>query len=65
MKPPRSPCALNEIRIRRLIEQLRCGRLPRRDFIARLAAVGLAAPMASMLLVHASAQPACRPCARR
>ena len=65
MKPPRSPCALNETRSRRLVEPLRCGRRPRRDCIARLAAAGPAAPMASMLLVHACAQPACRPCARR
>ena len=44
---------MNETRIRRLIEQVRHGRLPRRDFIVRLVAVGLSAPMAAMLLVHA------------
>ena len=44
---------MTESRIRRLIEQVRHGRLSRRDFIGRLVAVGLSAPMASMLLVHA------------
>ena len=44
---------MNETRIRRLIEQVRHGRLPRRDFLGQLVAVGLSAPMAAMLLVHA------------
>jgi len=43
---------MNEHQIRRLIEQVQDGKLPRRSFIRRLAGAGLSAPMASMLLLH-------------
>jgi len=43
---------MDEHAIRDLIEQVRRGALPRRTFIRQLAAVGLTAPMASMLLMH-------------
>ncbi len=39
--------------LRQAIEQVREGRLPRRDFIARLGALGVAAPMASLMLLDA------------
>jgi peptide/nickel transport system substrate-binding protein len=39
--------------IRQLIEDVRQGRLPRRQFIERLALAGLAAPLAAQLLMHA------------
>jgi peptide/nickel transport system substrate-binding protein len=35
-----------------LIEEVRVGKLPRRQFIGQLVALGLTAPMASMLLMH-------------
>ncbi|HVZ45398.1 MAG TPA: peptide ABC transporter substrate-binding protein [Ramlibacter sp.] len=38
--------------IRHLIEQVRRAKLSRRDFVSKMAAAGLAAPMASMLLAH-------------
>jgi peptide/nickel transport system substrate-binding protein len=41
-----------EHEIRGQIEEVRSGRLPRREFIRRMVAVGLTAPMASMLLMH-------------
>ena len=44
---------MQENEIRQLIEQVREGRLPRRGFIQRMVGVGLTAPMASMLLMHA------------
>ncbi len=48
-----------EQRLRSLTEQVREGALPRRVFIARLGAWGIAAPMASLLLLDAGiAQPA-------
>ena len=43
---------MQERDIRNLIEQVREGELPRRSFIQRMVAVGLTAPMASMLLMH-------------
>ena len=43
---------MQEREIRDLIEQVRSGGLPRRSFIQRMVAVGLSAPMASMLLMH-------------
>jgi peptide/nickel transport system substrate-binding protein len=52
---------MQEKEIRQSIEEVRSGRLPRRDFIQRMVSVGLTAPMASMLLMHAGvahAQPA-------
>jgi len=50
-----------EARLRALIDDVRTGRLPRRGFIRQLVGLGLSAPMASMLLMHAGvaqAQPA-------
>jgi peptide/nickel transport system substrate-binding protein len=44
---------MNEQRIRRLVEGVREGRLPRRAFIERMAAAGLSAPMAGFLLMQA------------
>ena len=44
---------MTEHDIRRLIEDVRQGALPRRSFIQRLVGLGLTAPMASMLLVNA------------
>ncbi|HRI17016.1 MAG TPA: peptide ABC transporter substrate-binding protein [Burkholderiaceae bacterium] len=43
---------MQEREIRDLIEQVREGSLPRRGFIQRMLAVGLTAPMASMLLLN-------------
>ena len=51
---------MQEREIRDLIEEVRVGKLPRRQFIGQLVALGLTAPMASMLLMHsgiAQAQP--------
>ena len=44
---------MQEHDIRALIDDVRDGRLPRRSFIQQLVGVGLSAPMASMLLMHA------------
>ncbi|OYU78579.1 MAG: hypothetical protein CFE45_29585, partial [Burkholderiales bacterium PBB5] len=44
---------MSETDLHRLIAQVRDGVLPRRAFIQRLAGLGLTAPMASMLLMHA------------
>ncbi|MBL8306133.1 MAG: peptide ABC transporter substrate-binding protein [Rubrivivax sp.] len=44
---------MQERELRGMIEDVREGRLPRRAFVQRLAAVGLTAPMATMLLTHA------------
>ncbi len=44
---------MQEHELRQLIEGVRSGSLPRRSFIQRLVGVGLTAPMASMLLMHA------------
>jgi peptide/nickel transport system substrate-binding protein len=43
---------MNEHDIRRLIGQVKDGKLARRGFIQRLVGAGLSAPMASMLLLH-------------
>ena len=43
---------MNEHDLRRLIEQVREGRLARRSFIQQMVGLGLTAPMASMLLMH-------------
>ncbi|MEI6601023.1 MAG: peptide ABC transporter substrate-binding protein [Comamonadaceae bacterium] len=51
---------MQEREIRDLIEEVRVGKLPRRQFIGQLVSLGLTAPMASMLLMHsgiAQAQP--------
>ena len=60
---------MQENEIRELIEEVRQGALPRRAFIQRLVGVGLSAPMASMLLMHAGvaqaqAMPAYKPTKR-
>ena len=44
---------MQEQDIRHLIEEVREGKLPRRSFIQQMVGVGLTAPMASMLLMHA------------
>ena len=44
---------MQEREIRQLIEEVRDGTLPRRSFIQRMVGVGLTAPMASMMLMHA------------
>ncbi len=43
---------MNHKQLHALIEHVREGRLPRRDFVKRLAAVGLTAPMATQLMMH-------------
>ena len=42
-----------EQQLRALIDDVRTGKLPRRGFIQQLVGLGLTAPMASMLLMHA------------
>jgi peptide/nickel transport system substrate-binding protein len=57
--PERGLAAERELRT--LLDEVRCGTLPRRAFVARLAAWGLGLPVASALLSHAGlaqAQPA-------
>ena len=52
---------MNETTLRQWIEQVREGELPRRSFVARLVGLGLSAPIAAQLLMHAGvagAQPA-------
>ncbi len=44
---------MRERELRALIEDVRSGSLPRRSFIQRMVGLGLTAPMASMLLMHA------------
>ena len=51
---------MNERELRRLIGAVKTGKLSRRGFVQRMAAVGLAAPMATQLLAFsgvAMAQP--------
>ena len=51
---------MNEQALRRLIEQVKAGRMSRRRFIERMLGVGLTVPMAGHLLMHAgvaNAQP--------
>ena len=43
---------MQEKQLRRMIEDVREGRLPRRSFIQRMVGLGLSAPMASMMLMH-------------
>ena len=51
-------CHVNILEIRRLMEQVRDGRLPRRSFIQRMAGIGLSAAAASMMLIASGvAQP--------
>ena len=44
---------MKEQQIRSLIEDVRTGKLPRRGFIQQMVGLGLTAPMASMMLMHA------------
>ena len=44
---------MKERQLRALIENVRTGKLPRRGFIERMVGLGLTAPMASMMLMHA------------
>ncbi len=44
---------MNEPELRALIEDVRSGELPRRTFIQWMVGLGLTAPMASMMLMHA------------
>src|SRR6478672_1373818 len=46
-------CVMNERELRGLIANVKAGRLSRRGFVRRMAAVGLTAPMATQLLAHA------------
>ena len=43
---------MHERELRSLIEDVRCGALPRRSFIQTMVSLGLTAPMASMMLMH-------------
>src|SRR5262249_20744747 len=43
---------MNEHKLRRLIDSVKSGRLSRRGFIRRMAALGFTAPMATQLLAH-------------
>ena len=44
---------MQERELRQLIEEVRQGKLPRRGFIQQMVGLGLSAPMASMMLMHA------------
>ena len=44
---------MKEHQIRALIEDVRTGQMPRRSFIQQMVGVGLTAPMAGMMLMHA------------
>ncbi|MGZ5275055.1 MAG: peptide ABC transporter substrate-binding protein [Caldimonas sp.] len=60
---------MKEPELRALIEDVRSGALPRRSFIQRMVGLGLTAPMASMMLMHAGiaqaqATPAYKPSKR-
>jgi peptide/nickel transport system substrate-binding protein len=44
---------MQEPELRALIEDVRAGQLPRRRFIEQMVGLGLSAPMASMMLMHA------------
>ncbi len=43
---------MEERELREMIEEVRGGKLPRRDFIQQMVGLGLTAPMASMMLMH-------------
>jgi peptide/nickel transport system substrate-binding protein len=61
---------MNEQQLRGLIEEVKAGKLPRRNFIRQMVGLGLTAPMASMMLMHAGvaqtlgAMPAYKPTKR-
>jgi len=44
---------MNERQLRSLIDEVKAGKLPRRGFIQQMVGLGLTAPMASMMLLHA------------
>ena len=44
---------MQETTLRKMIEDVRTGALPRRSFVGQMVGLGLSAPMASMLLMHA------------
>jgi peptide/nickel transport system substrate-binding protein len=44
---------MQEREVRALIEEVRAGKLPRRSFLQQMVGLGLTAPMASMMLMHA------------
>jgi len=44
---------MNEQALNGLIDEVKAGRLPRRSFIQQMVGLGLSAPMASMMLMHA------------
>jgi peptide/nickel transport system substrate-binding protein len=50
---PLQEIAMQEAELRALIEDVRTDKLPRRRFIERMVGLGLTAPMASMMLMHA------------
>jgi peptide/nickel transport system substrate-binding protein len=54
-RPPscQESITMQEREIRQLIDEVRDGTLPRRSFIQKMVGVGLTAPMASMMLMHA------------
>src|SRR5262245_13478161 len=43
---------MNEQRLRQMTRRVRDGRMARREFVQRMAALGVAAPLASMMLSH-------------
>ncbi len=54
---------MNEHQLRGLIDEVKSGKLPRRGFIQQIVSLGLSAPMASMMLMHAGvAQAQTPPC---
>jgi len=61
---------MNEQQLRGLIDEVKSGKLPRRGFIQQMVGLGLTAPMASMMLMHAgvaqaqAAMPAYKPTKR-
>jgi len=61
---------MDEQQLRALIDEVKSGKLPRRGFIQQMVGLGLTAPMASMLLMHAgvaqaqTAMPAYKPTKR-
>ncbi len=60
---------MHEREVRALIEDVRAGTLPRRSFLQQMVGLGLTAPMASMMLMHAGvaqtqAAPAYKPTKR-